>query len=167
MAASTRVRPEKSGDHAAVRAIHESCFPTSDEADLVDTLRADGDAVLSLVAESGSDLVGHAMFSRMKAPFRALALAPVAVMRPWRRQGVAERLVRLGNDEARKTGWHAVFVLGDPDYYRRFGFSADLASRFESPYAGPYLMALALQAEGLPCSKGKLRHAPAFAALGK
>ncbi|MGB8843415.1 MAG: hypothetical protein WCC64_20355 [Aliidongia sp.] len=58
-----------------------------------------------------------------------------------------------------------VFVLGDPVYYRRFGFDPMLASGFASPYAGPYLMALGLT-QPLPSLSGKIDYAPAFAALG-
>jgi len=37
-------------------------------------------------------------------------------------------------------GWEAIFVVGDPAYYQRFGFRADEAAAFASPYAGLYLM---------------------------
>ena len=37
-----------------------------------------------------------------------------------------------------------VFVLGDPDYYTRFGFALDLAQPFICVYAGPYFMTLRL-----------------------
>jgi putative acetyltransferase len=52
-------------------------------------LHSDGDAVLSLVAEKDGGVVGHALFSRMIAPFRALGLAPVAVLATHRRLGLA------------------------------------------------------------------------------
>ena len=35
-------------------------------------------------------------------------------------------------------------ALGEPDYYRRFGFSVEAAGAFASPYAGPYFQALML-----------------------
>src|SRR3546814_10922915 len=58
-----------------------------------------------------------------------------------------------------------MFVLGEPGYYGRFGFSAENAEGFDSPYAGPYFMAIELQG-GLPCGpRGLADHAPAFAAL--
>ena len=47
---------------------------------------------------------------------------------------------------AQASGEELLFVLGEPDYYRRFGFSAEAAAPFASPYAGPYFMALALAA---------------------
>jgi putative acetyltransferase len=57
--------------------------------------------------------------------------------------------------------WLAVFVLGDPSYYRRFGFSVAAASGFSSPYAGDHFMGLALSGT-MPAAMGALRHAPAF-----
>jgi putative acetyltransferase len=81
---------ETEGHHAAIRRLHRESFPTGAEADLVDTLRSDGDAVLSLLAEEGGAVIGHALFSRMAAPFRALGLAPVAVL-PAHRCGVSRR----------------------------------------------------------------------------
>ncbi|CFX01539.1 GCN5 family acetyltransferase (fragment) [Candidatus Filomicrobium marinum] len=37
-----------------------------------------------------------------------------------------------------------VFVLGEPAFYRRFGFSTDLAAQSPCVYSGPYFMALFL-----------------------
>ena len=119
---------------------------------------------LSLVAVEDY-VVGHVMLSRMQAPFKALGLAPVAVHADWRRQGIADRLVRAGLAQAKIDGWEGVFVLGDPAYYTRFGFDLALASGFQSPYAGPHFMALALQDIGLPESTGVVSYAPAFAGI--
>lgn len=131
----------------------------------MDRLRQDGDAVISLAALEDQLLVGHAMFSRMAAPFRALGLAPVAVLLDWRRRGIAARLIAEGLRRATRDGWDTVFVLGDPDYYGRFGFSTEMASGFESPYAGPYFMALPLKGVDLSLQSGRVDYAPAFSAL--
>jgi len=159
------IRPEAPCDHHALRALHRACFPTPAESQLVDRLRADGDGVISLLASDGDRPIGHVLLSRLRAPFRALALAPLAVAESHRRKGVAAALVRRALAEASGMGWQAVFVLGDPAYYSRFGFSAELARGFQSPYAGPHLMALALQPDGLPRQDGRIDHAPAFAGL--
>ena len=159
------IRPEGPCDHHALRALHRACFPTPAEAELVDRLRADEDVVISLLSSDQDKLVGYVLLSRMSAPFRALGLGPVAVAEGHRRQGVAAGLIQASILEARARGWQAIFVLGDPAYYARFGFSAELAAGFQAPYAGPYLMALALQAEGLPVLHGRVDYAPAFAGL--
>ena len=50
---------------------------------------------------------------------------------------------------AREGGWAAAFVLGDPAYYGRFGFRADAARGYASPYAGEHFLALPLGPEPL------------------
>jgi putative acetyltransferase len=160
------VRPETLGDLAAIRAVEEAAFRQSAEAQLVDDLREAGDSVFSLVAFEGETVIGHAMFSRLKAPFPALALAPVAVLPERQRTGFGSRLIRQGIACSEAAGWLGIFVLGDPAFYRRFGFDAGKASGFTSPYAGPHLMVLPLGGNELPMSTGIIQHASAFAKLG-
>jgi len=159
------IRPEEPADHSAIRAVVETAFPTPAEARLVDQLRADGDAQISLVAIDDGIIVGHVMFSRMAAEFRALGLGPVAVKPARQRSGVGSLLIRRGLSQSEAEKWEIVFVLGSPAYYRRFGFDPALASGFTSPYAGPHLMALSL-IQPLPRLSGRIDYAPAFAALG-
>ena len=158
------VRDEEPADIPAIRAVVEVAFGRPLEADLVDRLRADGDTVLSLVAVEGAQITGHILFSRMTAPFRTLGLAPVSVAPDRQRSGIGSRLIRAGLKRATREGWQGVFVLGDPDYYRHFGFDPARASGFASPYAGPYLVALALGGD-LAATEGTIHFARAFSAL--
>lgn len=158
------IRDEAPADRAGIRETVLAAFGRREEADLVDRLRADGDAAISLVAVDGDRIVGHVMLSRMTAPFRALGLAPVSVLPDRQGKGIGTRLIRAGLERAALGGWQGVFVLGEPAYYRRFGFDPALASGFASPYAGPYLMALALGGS-LPEMVGRLDYAPAFRTL--
>jgi putative acetyltransferase len=158
------IREEQPEDHRAIRKVVIEAFGRADEADLVDALRADGDAVLSLVAAEESGIAGHVLFSRMTAPFRALGLGPVAVLPDRQRFGIGSGLIRAGLEAARHAGWQGVFVLGDPDFYRRFGFASSLAAGFACRYAGPYLMAMPLEGV-LPAMDGTVAYAPAFARL--
>ena len=160
------VRSEAPDDVAAIRAVEEVAFGQPAEAQLVDDLRAAGDSVFSLVAVDDDTVVGHALFSRMKAPFPALALGPVAVLPERQRTGIGSRLIRQGIARSEAAGWLGVFVLGDPAFYRRFGFDVGKASGFISPYAGPHLMALPIGRSELPTSTGSIECAPAFAKLG-
>ena len=160
------VRPETPGDIQAIRVVEEAAFGQSAEARLVDDLRTAGDSIFSLVAVDNGTVVGHALFSRMKAPFPALALAPVAVLPERQRMGVGSRLISEGIARSEAAGWLGIFVLGDPAFYRRFGFDAGKARGFISPYAGPHLMALPLGRSELPANTGSIQHAPAFAGLG-
>ena len=136
------VRLESPSDAAAIRAILEAAFPTAAEAGLVDELRRAGDVVFSLAAVDGVRIVGCVVFSKMVAPFPALSLGPIAVLPERQRGGVGSLLIRDGLARCEVGGWTAVFVLGNSAYYGRFGFRADRASGFESPYAGPHFMAL-------------------------
>jgi putative acetyltransferase len=158
------LREETPADPAAVRRVVSAAFGREAESDLVDRLRSDGDAAIALVAVEEGRIVGHILFSPMGAPFRALALAPVAVLPERQRQGIGSALIQAGLDRATGAGWEGVFVLGEPAFYGRFGFEAGLAGGFQSPYAGPYLMARALPGP-LPALSGRIDYAPAFAAL--
>jgi putative acetyltransferase len=160
------IRSEAPGDVAAIRIVEEVAFARSAEAQLVDDLRTAGDSVFSLVAVDDGTVVGHALLSRMKAPFPALALGPVAVLHEYRRTGIGSRLIRQGIARSQAAGWAGIFVLGDSAFYLRFGFDAGTASGFFSPYAGPHLMALPLGGNELPVTTGSIQHAPAFAKLG-
>lgn len=161
-----RIRSERRDDLAGIWEVVVAAFDRSDEAKLVDRLRTDGDAVISLVAIEGKAVIGHVLFSRLRAPFRALGLAPVAVRPDRQRRGIGSRLIAEGLKRARETAWQGVFVVGDPVFYQRFGFTAELASGFASPYAGPCLMALLLGGAALPVRSGQVDYASAFADLG-
>lgn len=164
------IRPAEPRDAAGIRAVQLAAFPTAAEADLVEALERDGDTVVSLVGEVGGEVVGHVVLSRMRATgedraWRALGLGPVGVRPGFQGAGIGRRLIEAALAIAQATGEELVFVLGSPDYYRRFGFSADVAAPFASPYAGPYFMARALAGDGASPAKGEAAYAPAFAAF--
>jgi putative acetyltransferase len=161
----THIRDEQPDDIAAIRGLVEAAFAQPAEADLVDQLRMGGDSVISLVAIDDGEVVGHILFSKLTAPFRALALAPISITHERQNSGIGSRLIRMGLERAAVDGWEGVFVLGEPEYYGRFGFDTEISRGFVSPCAGSYFMALALSGK-LPATEGKVDHAPAFAALG-
>ncbi len=142
-----KIREERSSDQPAIRALVTDAFGQAQEANLVDALRTTGDLKVSLVAEEDGKLCGHVALSRLTSPARALALAPVSVLTQEQGRGVGSRLIRDAIEQARQLGYEIVFVLGDPEYYSRFGFSPETAVPFPCPYAGPYFMALWLTDE--------------------
>ena len=158
-----RIRSETPADRAAVHAVVAAAFGQADEADLVEQLHADGDVLISLVAEAGGEIVGHVLLSAMRAPFRALGLAPVSVVPARQGTGVGSALIREAIRKAREAGYAAIFVLGDQAYYGRFGFDVDAARGFASPYAGDHFAVLAL--EPLSVREGAVDYAQAFGAL--
>jgi putative acetyltransferase len=164
MTGSAILREETPDDHQAIRELLAAAFQRSGEADLVDALRKEGDLVFSCVAAEDDLVVGHAALSRMRAPFPALGIGPVAVAAARRRKGVASALLRWSMARAQNDKWGAIFVLGDGAFYSRFGFRPELAAGFGSPYSGPHFMALALNG-ALPAAAGTVDYAPAFGRL--
>jgi putative acetyltransferase len=158
-----KIRPERELDQAATEALIRAAMGEA-EARLVARLRADGNVAFAMVAIAGDEVVGHILFSRMTAPFRALGLAPLCVMPARQRQGIGTALVEAGLQMAANDGSDAVFVVGDPEYYRRFGFDAEAARGFDSPYSGPYLMVHDLGTP-LPACSGAIAYPPAFEGL--
>jgi putative acetyltransferase len=136
------VRPERRADRTAVRAVHVRAFGERGTvvAALVDALRASiaGHDGLSLVADSGGDVVGHLMLTRslLDAPRRLVdvqVLSPVAVSPEHQRQGVGSALIREGLRVSVQRGVPVVFLEGDPGYYSRFGFQAADRQGFRKP----------------------------------
>lgn len=161
------IEPESAEDEDVIRAVHVAAFPTQAEADLVSALRKNMDSQISLVAKA-PEVIGHVMLSRMSVEgdgraYRALGLGPVAVLPEHQARGVGSALIRKALRQAATLGNELVFVVGEPDYYGRFGFSADAAMPFASPYAGPYFMVRSLDAR-MP-RLGTAAYAPAFAQL--
>ena len=122
------IRPETPGDVDSIRHVNEQAFGQKAEADLVEKLRGRGALTLSLVAVRRGEVKGHIAFSPVVvesegSSFEALALAPMAVLPAYQRQGIGRRLVRAGLEGCRNLGHEIVVVLGHPTYYPRFGFA--------------------------------------------
>jgi putative acetyltransferase len=150
-----------------VRAVNEAAFGRPDEADLVDSLRTEGSLIVSLVAEREREIVGHILFSRMfidtaNGSIAAVALAPMAVLPRYQRQGIGGRLVAGGLELLREQGERIVIVLGHRRYYPRFGFSVEKARPLESPFPPDAYMAMELAPHALEGIAGKVRYAAAF-----
>jgi putative acetyltransferase len=58
--------------------------------------------------------------------FEALLLAPLSVALEYRRRGVGSKLLRVSLELAKNLGYKAVFVVGDPAFYSRFGFKSSV-----------------------------------------
>jgi putative acetyltransferase len=119
------LRDERDEDSKAVAELLGSAFGRDAEARLVDRLRAADRVVTALIAETKLRILGHVVFSRVvlgDAEMEGLALAPIAVLPAFQRLGVGSALVSAGLERCRAMGHTRVLVLGDPDYYSRFGF---------------------------------------------
>jgi putative acetyltransferase len=80
------------------------------------------------------------------------------------RFAIGSKLIGAGIARAAQARWEAVFVLGEPAFYSRFGFDAELARGFQSHYAGSCFLVMAVSGS-LSATSGRVEYAPAFAAL--
>lgn len=124
------IRPELNADRDAIyhltkRAFAPMWFADGDEQDLIDDLRGAGALTISLVAVRGGSIVGHVAFSPAKAADASqswFALGPVAVEPNLQRQGIGGMLINEGIRQLEAMDASGCVLVGDPDYYARFGF---------------------------------------------
>lgn len=165
------VRPEEPADAIAIRAVNEAAFETSEEADIVDALRKDSESLISLVADSGGEIVGHILFSPVTLAGNLnvflMGLGPMAVSPNYQRQGTGSALVREGLDRCRSMGCSAVVVLGYPEYYPRFGFVPASRYGISSEYDVPdeVFMLIELQPGSLQGVTGRVTYNEAFGSV--
>jgi putative acetyltransferase len=159
------VRRERDADVDAIRDVHRAAFGRAAEAQLVDALRAGGNLLVSLVMDCGGVIVGHVAFSpvRIEEEVLGVGLAPLGVAPGFQRRGIGNRLVHEGLAECRRAGFGIVVVLGDPLYYRRFGFAPARGMNLANEYgAGDEFMSLRLQPSS-SLKGGLIRYSPEFA----
>jgi putative acetyltransferase len=158
-------------DFEAITALNIAAFASSDEAEIIAHLRVEGSVIVSLVADDAGEIAGHILFSELPIEsgdtrIKGAALAPMAVAPARQRQGIGSRLVEDGLETCRNSGIEAVVVLGHPDYYPRFGFSAETARHLKAPFSGPAFMALELVPGILDGVEGTVHYADAFGLNG-
>jgi len=145
------IREASGADAAEIHAVVAAAFGQPDEADLVDALRADGDALIELVAVEDDFIVGHLLFSPLATDTGQCfaALAPLSVAPARQKDGIGTLLMQVGHELCRKAGIEAVIVLGHPAYYPRFGYSAESAKAVTAPFSSEHFMALPLVDDAL------------------
>ena len=121
------IRTELPEDATAIHKLNAAAFGRGDEAALVDALRAVKALTLSLVAIEEGRIVGHIAFSPVTIgsehrTMNAVGLGPMAVAPERQQSGIGTQLVETGMAELRKLGHTVVVVLGNPEFYSRFGF---------------------------------------------
>ena len=86
------------------------------------------------------------------------------MLREFRRRGIAERLIREGLTICEQLGHGVVVLLGDPGYYKRFGFRPAGGWGLRDEYGGgDALQALELRCGAIQAGGGVVQYAPEFA----
>lgn len=165
------VRQETDKDYRGITNVNNLGFGQKNEGQLILRLRKTKKYIpdLSLVAEIEGRIVGHILFYPIEIKsddqvFPSLALAPMAVLPEYQKQGIGSRLVEEGLKKARKLGFKSVIVLGHAAYYPRFGFEPASRWSIRSPFDVPddVIMALELVKDGLKDVQGTVEYPPDF-----
>ena len=161
------VRREQDGDEAAIAQVIATAFAAAEwsdggEAALVGRLRDDLELESSYVAVTAAgSVVGHVAFSRVTIDGREcgwFGLAPLAVLPDWQRRGIGAALVAAGLEDLRSLDAAGCVVLGEPAYYRRFGFAHDPVLTYPGPPAD-YFQRLVLRGDA---PRGVVSYSNAF-----
>lgn len=141
------IRIATSQDLADVQRVHLCAFGEG-EGEIVARLATDllsektTPQLLSLVAEIDGAIVGHIAFSpvaiEIDENFQGYILAPLGVKPDFQKRRTGARLIEDGMRRLSAMGANVVFVYGDPNYYSRFGFTADAAHAYSTPYKLQY-----------------------------
>lgn len=93
-----------------------------------------------------------------------LGLAPVAVLPDYQRQGIGSLLIGQGLKECARLGCKAVVVLGDPEYYSRFGLTPAQEKGLRCEYTVPdeAFMVLELKSGALEGCVGTVKYRSEF-----
>ena len=164
MTMNYKIRQETANDYDEIYNLIKTAFETAkvkdgDEQDFAVNLRNSSNYIpeLALVAEIDKKLIGHIMFTKTYVEcndgdkYEGLLIAPVSVLLEYRDKGVGSSLIRKGFDIAKKLGYKAVFLVGNPAYYHRFGFrsSASFGIKYIHDIPEQFVMAYELEPDCL------------------
>ena len=121
------IRQENKKDYAEVYNVIKKAFMSAEhcdgnEQDLVVNLRESNNFIpeLSLVAIDDNKIVGYILFTKIRiGKYEELALAPLAVLPEYQKQGIGKKLINEGHRIAKKLGYHYSIVLGSEEYYSK------------------------------------------------
>ena len=165
------IRQENQKDYEEVYRVIKTAFETAEhsdgnEHDLVVALRNSDSFIpeLSLVAVKEDKIVGYILFTKIKIEnHEEIALAPLAVLPEYQKQGIGSMLIEQGHKIAKKLGYHYSIVLGSENYYPKFGYIPAIQYGIQAPFdvANENFMALKLNATDTEI-KGVVQYAKEF-----
>jgi putative acetyltransferase len=163
------IREEGPDDIAAVREVNRCAFGQEQESSIVDALRANGGALLSLVAIMDDRIVGHIIYSPVSVSdmVNGAALGPMAVLPEHQRQGIGTRLVEAGNQKIKDAGHPFIIVVGHAEYYPRFGFrpASEYGVKCEWDVPNDVFMVLVLDPAKMQGMSGLARYRHEFSTI--
>lgn len=123
---------EQLEDIPAIAALIQAAFQNVDHSShteqfIVNSLCKHGQLTISLVAIENNQLVGHVAISPVSISSGETGwygLGPISVLPAKQEQGIGTLLMQAALDRLQNLGAHGCVVLGDPQYYGRFGFKA-------------------------------------------
>ena len=124
------IRAETSSDIDAIYDVTVAAFkdhPISHQTEqyIIAGLRAADALTISLVGEDAGQVVGHIAFSPITISDGTegwYGLGPVSVLPERQRQGIGTALIHAGLDSLKDLHAQGCALVGDPNYYTRFGF---------------------------------------------
>lgn len=129
------LRAERPQDYRETEDVTREAFwnnyaPGANEHYLLHTMRDDPAFLpeLDIVALHEGKIVGNVVCVKAAVEgddgkgYEALTLGPIAVLPEYQGQGIGGMLMEHVKGIARDHGYRAIFLLGDPEYYSRFGF---------------------------------------------
>ncbi len=124
------IRKEMVSDIGAITEVTIAAFKTlpisnHTEQFIINALRAANALTISLVAEVDGKVVGHIAFSPIAISDGSLnwyGLGPISVLPKYQKQGIGKSLVLKGLSLLKDMGGQGCALVGDPNYYKRFGF---------------------------------------------
>jgi putative acetyltransferase len=124
------IRNEIESDIKAISEITKAAFeslPISNHTEqfIINALRNANALIISLVAVAGKKVVGHIAFSPVTISDGSLGwygLGPISVLPELQRQGIGKSLIHEGLSSLKSLGANGCVLVGDPGYYKRFGF---------------------------------------------
>ena len=136
------IRQENKNDYDEVYKLIRTAFETAEhsdgnEQDLVVALRNSDSFIpeLSLVAVKEDKIVGYILFTKIKiGNHEELALAPLAVLPEYQKQGIGSKLIEEGHKIAKKLGYDYSIVLGSEKYYPKFGYIPAIQYGIQAPF---------------------------------
>ena len=160
------IREAEESDLDEIYDLIHSSFANEAESDLVRQLILDKDILINLVFQSLDIIVGNIVVSKVtfkpNVDLFCGAIAPLSVLSEHQSTGIGSQLMNSIIKKSEQMKMDALFVLGDPDYYKRFGFNV---SNIQSDYQAKHFQELELTNDCLVNVNSKVLYANAFSNL--